>query len=314
MMRSVLAGLIALSLGIPGVSAGESRASAEASVDHSEVLVGDPIQYLVTVTHPQGVTVEWPSLAGTVDDFTVEASGVEAPHTNGGIATEARWYRLACYSAGTHTIPEMVVKYQTNDGATQEARTQAVTITVKSLLESNWERQDIRDIKPLVPVRSTWWWLLGALAVIGGIVGLWWWRGQRRLVEAPPSPPRPPHEIAFEALSRLRQEDLPSHNHYEEYYVRLSGIARAYIEGRFGLRAPEMTTEEFLQVTSNAQALSASHRRLLQEFLERCDLVKFARYEPSRHEADEAFEAAHRFIQDTVPSPEPTMASAGKNA
>ena len=94
--------------------------------------------------------------------------------------------------------------------------------------------------------------------------------------------------------------------------MRLSGIVRTYIEARFGLKAPDMTTEEFLQVTSNAQALSSSHRRLLQEFLERSDLVKFARYEPSRHEADEAFEAAHRFIQDTVPSPEP-VATSGKH-
>ncbi len=75
-----------------------------------------------------------------------------------------------------------------------------------------------------------------------------------------------------------------------------------------------MTTEEFLHVVSSDQALSLDHRRLLQGFLERCDLVKFARYEPSRSEADEAFEAAHRFIQDTMPSTEPTAASAGTTA
>ena len=227
---------------------------------------------------------------------------------------EARWYRLAGYSAGTHTIPEAVVKYQAGDGATQETRTQAVTITVKSLLPRDWEHQDIREVKPLIPARSAWWWLLGGLAGIGGVVGVWLWRRQRTLAEAPSIPPTPPHESAFEALSKLRQEDLPSRNRYEEYYVRLSGIVRAYIEARFRLKAPEMTTEEFLQVTSNAQALSASHRRLLQEFLERCDLVKFARYEPSRHEADEAFEAALRFIQDTAPSTDPATSSAGKNA
>jgi len=308
-MRSVPAGLIALLLGIPGASAGESRTNAEASVDRSEVLIGDPIQYAVTIRHPQGAVIEWPSLGGTVGDCVVEASGVEAPRTDDGITTEARWYRLTCYWAGTHTIPEMAVTFKTDDGETHEARAQAVTITVKSLLPSDWERQDIREAKPLVPVRSAWWWLYGWLMIIGGIVGVWWWRRQQKRVNVPSVPPRPPHEVAFEALSNLRQEDLPGRNRYEEYYIRLSGIVRTYIEARFGMKAPEMTTEEFLQIVSSAQTLSLDHRRLLQGFLERCDLVKFARYEPPRSEADEAFEAAHRFIQDTVPSPEPAAAN-----
>ena len=314
MRRPILAFVVTLLLGVPVVFAGELRASADASVDRSEVLVGDPIQYTVTVKRPPGVTVEWPSLGGAVGDFTVEASGVEAPHTDDGIVTEARWYRLASYSAGTHTIPEAAVKLKVSDGAIQEERTSAVTMTIKSLLPGDWEHQDIREVKPLIPIHSAWWWLFGGLAVIGGILGVWWWKRQRKLAEVPSIPPTPPHEIAFEALSKLRQEDLPFRNRYEEYYVRLSGIVRSYIEARFGLKAPEMTTEEFLQATLSAQALSSNHRRLLQEFLERCDLVKFARYEPSRHEADEAFEAAHRFVQDTAPSTEPVTASAGKTA
>ena len=82
MRRPILAFVVTLLLGLPVASAGESRASADASVDRSEVLVGDPIQYTVTVKRPPGVTVEWPSLGGAVGDLTVEASGVEAPHTD----------------------------------------------------------------------------------------------------------------------------------------------------------------------------------------------------------------------------------------
>jgi hypothetical protein len=230
------------------------------------------------------------------------------------MTTEVRWYQLAGYSSGTHTIPETVLKYQTTDGASHGVQTQSVTVTVKSLLPSDWERQDIRDAKPLVPVRTAWWWVLGGLVAVAGVAGAWWWRRRHKRIEALSAVPRPPHELALEALSRLRQEDLCSRNRYEEYYVRLSGIVRTYIEARFGMKAPEMTTEEFLQAVSNAQTLSLDQRRLLQEFLERCDLVKFARYEPPRREADEAFEAAHRFVQDTAPSPEPAAVSAGKTA
>ncbi len=101
------------------------------------------------------------------------------------------------------------------------------------------------------------------------------------------------------ALEQLHREQLPLQGRVEEYYVRLSTIVRVYIENRFGLRAPEMTTEEFLQVASSGQALSEGHRRALQEFLMRCDLVKFARYQPSGQEAEEAWCAAQRFVQET---------------
>ena len=301
--------LIAVLLGIPMSGAGESPVSVEASVDRADALIGDPIRYAVTVRHPPGVMVEWPAFTDAAGDWTVEASGAEGLRMDHGTAVETRWYELASYSAGTHTIPETVVRYRVGDGASDEARTQAITVTVRGLLPADWERQDIRPVKPLIPVHAARWWLWGGLALLAGAVGAWWRSRHQRRMDAPPVPPRPPHDIALDALARLREEDLPSRRRYEEYYVRLSGIIRAYIEARFGVRAPEMTTEEFLQAASNAAALSLNHRQLLQVFLERSDLVKFARYEPSQHEADEALEAAQRFVQDTAPSLEPPAAS-----
>ena len=311
-MRATLAFIVTLLVCGWVVYPDEPRINIEASLDRSEVLIGDPIQYVVTLKYPEGVVAEWPSVGASLEGFSVEASGVESPRRVEGIITEARWYRLMSFSAGTHTIPETVVTYRTSDGASHEVRTQAVTITVKGLLPTDWEHQDIRQAKPLIPMRLAWWWLLGGVAVIGGLIGAWL-RRQRQRSEVSSAPPRPAHEIALEALSKLSQEDLPSGSRYEEYYVRLSGIVRSYIEARFGLKAPEMTTEEFLQVASGAQVLSQDQRRLLQEFLEHSDLVKFARYKPSRHEADETFEAARRFIQDTVPMPVTAIDSAQSN-
>lgn len=175
------------------------------------------------------------------------------------------------------------------------------------LLPERWESLDIRAEKPLVPIQEApWWWLPAVVAVLALIAAAVWWMMKRRRLPAKPAiPPRPPHEVALEALERLRQEALPARRRFEEFYVRLSSIVRRYVEGRFALRAPEMTTEEFLQAALHAQALSAEHRVALQEFLSRCDLVKFARYEPSEHEAEDTFNAAMRFVQETQSQPEP---------
>jgi hypothetical protein len=86
---------------------------------------------------------------------------------------------------------------------------------------------------------------------------------------------------------------------------------------RFEIRAPELTTEEFLQVAvrpANAgraappeavrrsiarPELTMDHRALLSQFLERCDRVKFAGYRPDPTESLATLEAARAFVEDT---------------
>lgn len=295
---------------ILGLMAWTGAAQAEpvtltATVDREEVAVGEPVRYVLTLTRPAALAMAWPKVETLLSEFELYDSGSEPSSTHQGTVTDQRWYQLASFSIGSHTIPAPVVTYREADGTDQNVRGNPVAITVTSQLPTEWESLDIRKAKPLLRIRRDGWlWtLLGLLVLAGAAGGYWWWRARRLGVLVPAPPPRPPHEIALEALERLRQESLPSRNAYEEYYVRLSDIARSYIEARFSLKAPEMTTEEFLQMTSAGQALSSEHRSLLQAFLVHCDLVKFARYQPSVKEADEAFTAAQRFVKETIPAP-----------
>ena len=292
--------------------------SLTATVDREEVAIGEPVLYLLTLRRPAQLAVAWPTMEDALGEFEVQDTGSEPPSIRGETVTEQRWYRLSCFTTGAHTIPAPVVTYGDADGADQEARGEALTITVTSVLPEHWEALDIRGAKPLVRIRryGWFWWLFGALGLAGIVGGYWRWRARRAVAAAPPPPPRPPHEIALEALEQLAGEALPSRHMYEEYYVRLSDIVRSYIERRFSVRAPEMTTEEFLQMASREQALSFDHRLLLQTFLAHCDMVKFARYQPSGNEADEAFGAARRFVQETIPAqaPEPAEQAGGRHA
>jgi len=60
---------------------------------------------------------------------------------------------------------------------------------------------------------------------------------------------------------------------------------RRYLEDRFRLRAPEMTTEEFLQAAQQNPQLPREHRSSLGRFLTEADMVKFARHIPELEEA-----------------------------
>jgi len=116
-------------------------------------------------------------------------------------------------------------------------------------------------------------------------------------------------ELALEALAKLHAARLLDAGRHEEFYVRLSAIVRTYLEARFRLRAPEMTTEEFLQAAQRDPQLTPPQRSLLGTFLAEADLVKFARYVPAADDAERAYRAAREFVQSTVPPEVPRAAA-----
>ena len=86
---------------------------------------------------------------------------------------------------------------------------------------------------------------------------------------------------------------------FKKRFEKLSGCLRQYIENRFQLRAPEQTTEEFLEQLKTSDALKLEHKQELQKFLEHCDLVKFARYQPSNEQINESLTMAEAFVDKT---------------
>ncbi len=65
------------------------------------------------------------------------------------------------------------------------------------------------------------------------------------------------------------------------------------------MRAPELTTEEFLASVGQSSGLSSDHQVLLREFLKHADLVKFAGIQPSADDIDNSVRAAERFLDET---------------
>ena len=72
-----------------------------------------------------------------------------------------------------------------------------------------------------------------------------------------------------------------------------------YLENRFSLRAPEQTTEEFLESVTHGDALEVRFVNLLKEFLERSDLVKFAKEQPLPNENEMSLSNAYDFVNGT---------------
>src|SRR5207237_10513289 len=106
-----------------------------------------------------------------------------------------------------------------------------------------------------------------------------------------------PEKIAHAALAALLQEDLPGRGLIKEFYLRLTGIVRQYIEDTTGLRAPEQTTEEFLRDMSSRAAFPPDRSVRLAEFLEAADMVKYAGQQPPEDQLKEAISRSLQFVE-----------------
>jgi hypothetical protein len=162
---------------------------------------------------------------------------------------------------------------------------------------------ELRDIKPPVEIPSGWawaWWVVASLAFI--LLAWWAWRyWQRKKSIIPAMPVIPPHVRARQKL----EQALALLGQPREFCILVSDAIRWYLEERFQFRAPERTTEEFLHELQATHLLSTGQKSSLGDFLARCDLVKFARYEPGEAELRELLASALRLIEETEPRPEP---------
>ena len=108
------------------------------------------------------------------------------------------------------------------------------------------------------------------------------------------------HVVDTPNLALVNIYGLVAKGEVERFYVYLSGILRVYIESRFGVRAPELTTEEFFLAATGSPELGP-YRGRLKEFLDLCDQVKFARFEPEAGTIQSSFDVVKMFIQETTP-------------
>ena len=162
---------------------------------------------------------------------------------------------------------------------------------------------DIKDIKKPVnfPNNISFLIVLGVILALAGLILLVILLKSKLKKDAVGQKivPKPAHKIAFEALEGLLGKNLPSLGKIKEYYSELSDIIRHYLENRFDIKAPEMTTEEFLVSLSNTEDLNGLQKELLRKFLSHCDLVKFAKYGPTKQEIENAFNSAKKLVDET---------------
>ena len=154
--------------------------------------------------------------------------------------------------------------------------------------------QEFHDISPPVDysLLSPWVIFAGVFVVLALLSGIAWSvaRWMRK-----PKHEQSPRARALELLGSARA-DITKLTPYE-FSIRVSNILRRYVTEQYQLPVTRQTSVEFLEALARAIQFSADERSLLADFLDRCDLIKFARYEATAADSELLLEEATRFVQ-----------------
>ncbi len=280
----------------------------EVKLEPSEPTIGDVLTLTLQVSAEAEVELLMPEFGQSLERFTILDFVPREVIDDQGKTIVTYRYRLQTSGSGPQSIPPLMIEFVDRRPGNRlapegedayEILTERIEFNVKSVVPSGAAKElkaPLGKLKPLGSIRTPIWIAIVGLGIL--LIGLPFllrlWQqhriGKRR---------RSAYDIANSRLSRLRSRPKPREEEIGIFFVELSDIVRRYLEDRFNLHAPELTTEEFLEVAATSPDLTSEHKSFLQEFLRQADQVKFAQHIPDAHSIDKALSSATNFLEQT---------------
>jgi hypothetical protein len=275
--------------------------------DRSEVTIPGQLTLTITVESELGVDAPMPEAGEVLGDFGVaKTSDVEPTHDD---LTERRQRVITLEAAvpGACEIPSVTIAFADRrpkaDGSQTEYKDEVTTEPIRVTV-----REGLADLKGPVslPLPLRYKLLLWGLGVVAAVVIIamaarWWRRRCDRVKQELPWARRLiAHEWALSELDKLVAENLVGRGLVQDFYYRINGLLRRYIELRFGMMAGEQTSEEFIRALQDVPSFDPQHKEVLRRFVAACDPVKYARHRPESGEIDWVHATAREFVVETA--------------
>lgn len=276
------------------------QVTTSAEIDSTNMLIGDQMALHLMVNHPEGTIVLNPEM-NVLEESKIEILNVTGWDTlqKGVEYVLKKDILFTAWDSGYVFIPKIPIPYQSGNqtgvAATNEIPLMVgvpqIDTTLAPIKDIIREPQTFEDFIPMIAV------ILGLLLA----VGLFFYFKNRKSEEINKPKPEiilPPHEIALNKLTSLKNEKLWQKGEVKAYQSKLTYIVREYLENRFEVPALENTTDEILRSLKNTD-LSQDWEGKLREMLQMADLVKFAKAQPQADFHDKMMNYAEDFVYKT---------------
>lgn len=304
-MKRIVTLISALCLLNAMASAQEVRVTS--GPDTTAILIGDQTAFTVSAVIPAG-TVAGLSQAGDTLAGRIVILGRSprdsAAGPDGKIIISDR-YLVTAFDSGTYTIPPFYAEVASGDSLVRYYS----EISTLRVLRPDVTPPDSTDIIfDIVPPRKApvtfaeilpWIIIAVVAAALLYLLARFLPRNPLRRFVRPAPPPEPAHIIALRELSVLRSQELWQKGEVKEYYSRLSDILRRYLDNRYGISSPELTTDETIRMLQKASVTTGAQMSIIKEILSLSDMVKFAKYVPDSSLHEKCYEDALKFVEET---------------
>lgn len=278
--------------------------SVLASVDSSDYLVGDYINYTLEIRAEKNIEITTPVIRDSLKKVEVIRELPSASKEENNIKSTTFGYIISYYDSGSVTISPIAVRYKlSGDDEEKIALSNPVTFTVHTLQVE--QQADIKDVKDPLTIPLDWKFILLIVLIVLIVTAAAYYLYRRYKKKKAEQPVKkkiikiPAHVRALTALNNLESEKLWQKGKVKDYHSNITGIIRGYFEERFNLPALELTTSEQMQqlkrVPSAEYILSITN-----EFLNNADLVKFAKFIPLPSVNEAMMKQAKEIVNSTI--------------
>lgn len=297
---------IALTLILDVIPAGE--AFLKPILDRDSILVADQVRYGIEVDNLlPGVTLNFPDLSQISSDTLTLVKDWQVDTLDAGRFNA--YVVLAPFEAATYALPDIPVLKELDGqfdtlvykGCEMEVKTipiDTATFVVHDLKDQINYPVTFAEVAAVTGMVS------GILAVVAGLVLLIVFIVRRAQGKVKDVHKDPAYIVALRDLENWRGKEHWESGNQKRFYSGVTDILKLYIEDRFGVDAPEMTTAELFDALKASEQISPELYSSLKDMFERADFVKFAKYTASEQENASVVPLGVRFVTSTIPAAE----------
>jgi len=280
-------------------------------MDTSRIRIGEQVKidlYISYNANQKNLKIQWPRISDTLikEVEVVSVSKIDTTIPDKNKPNEVQQHQsitITSTDSGYWALPPFA--FIVNNDTAKPVETQPLLLEVQNIPVDTAEAS-IKDIKAPLDEPFDWheylpyiYWALAAVAVMALIIFLIAKFGKKKpAIIIAPKPKEPPHITALQNLENIRQQKLWQEGKYKEYHTLISDTLRMYIEGRYGVAAMELTSEEIFKIMKS-QVIDNDSKEKLRQVLVLADYVKFAKVVPIDVENELSLSNAFAFVNGT---------------
>lgn len=211
---------------------------------------------------------------------------------------------IAPFEEGEYTLPQIAVQRIDATGKVDTLLFEAPALEVMTMPvdTATFVPHDIKGqmgypltFKEIVPWLAAFWLVAALVILVVSLINV----RRRRSSEGPAHSDDPAHIVALRRLDKFRGNAFWAPEKQKAFYSGITDALKDYMEERFGVDAPEMTTSELFGALKKEKDITPELYSELQQLFERADFVKFAKLIATDEQNAAVLPVAVRFVTST---------------